>query len=123
MTAIAAVLITLTWTTWWEPYDRLVIVAMSIWSLATLAGMIAVPSAVRARARRRPAATESIPDRVVLEMTCPRCGAAQQHAQGLARCVKCRLRVVIDVEEPRCACGYLLFRLEGDLCPECGRVV
>ena len=29
----------------------------------------------------------------------------------------------IEIEEPRCACGYLLYRLEGDSCPECGAMV
>jgi rRNA maturation protein Nop10 len=29
----------------------------------------------------------------------------------------------VEVEEPRCACGYLLYQLAGDTCPECGRAV
>ncbi len=27
------------------------------------------------------------------------------------------------VQEPRCPCGYLLYRLEGTSCPECGRTI
>ena len=32
---------------------------------------------------------------------------------GLSRCRECGLALTIDIEEPRCECGYLLFRLEG----------
>ena len=31
--------------------------------------------------------------------------------------------MTIEFEEPRCDCGYLLYRLVGDTCPECGRAV
>ena len=42
---------------------------------------------------------------------------------GHAKCGSCGLRIRITVEEPRCSCGYLLYRLEGDTCPECGREI
>ena len=42
---------------------------------------------------------------------------------GPARCAECGLHITISVEEPRCTCGYLLYHLESDQCPECGRTI
>ena len=42
---------------------------------------------------------------------------------GLSRCRECGLALTIEVEEPRCVCGYLLYNLAGTSCPECGREV
>jgi primosomal protein N' len=44
-------------------------------------------------------------------------------ASGLAHCRDCGTALLIEVEEPRCECGYLLYRLEGETCPECGREI
>ena len=66
---------------------------------------------------------ESIQRRVMIDLTCPRCGFAQNMKAGSAKCTGCGLRISIDVEEPRCTCGYLLFQLTGDACPECGKQI
>jgi hypothetical protein len=29
----------------------------------------------------------------------------------------------VVIEEPRCVCGYVLFRMSQETCPECGREV
>lgn len=61
---------------------------------------------------------------VPVELACPRCGAAiRGRSNRECRCEACRLKVRVEVEEPRCACGYLLYQLAGDTCPECGRAV
>ena len=52
---------------------------------------------------------------------CPRCGTQQRFARGTSKCAECGLRVIVEFEEPRCACGYLLYKLTGEVCPECGR--
>jgi hypothetical protein len=56
-----------------------------------------------------------------LESCCPRCGHQQSFANGRGACRRCGLHVWIDIHEPRCACGYLLYDLPSDTCPECGR--
>ncbi len=59
----------------------------------------------------------------ILEMTlhCPRCDKKQTVQIGDAQCCDCQLRIHTRVEEPRCpGCGYLLYRLTADQCPECG---
>lgn len=60
---------------------------------------------------------------VEVQIECPRCGAAQQLATNYARCSQCRLEIRIKLEEPRCDCGFLLYRFQGSSCPECGRDV
>jgi hypothetical protein len=56
-------------------------------------------------------------------MTCPRCGCQQELPTKVAHCKQCRLEIRIKIDEPRCSCGFLLYRFDGDTCPECGRPV
>jgi hypothetical protein len=72
---------------------------------------------------QRRGSRESIPSSVKIELTCPRCRSQQTLPAGTARCASCGLRIDIDVEEPRCECGYLLYQLQGDMCPECGKSI
>jgi hypothetical protein len=72
-------------------------------------------------ARRK--APETMDRKVEIDLVCPRCGAAQKMKAGAAKCDGCGLRIQIEVEEPRCACGYLLYKLQSDRCPECGREI
>jgi hypothetical protein len=61
---------------------------------------------------------------VPVSLTCPRCsGPIEARSNREARCEGCRLKVRVEVDEPRCACGYLLYQLTGDTCPECGKTV
>ncbi len=61
---------------------------------------------------------------VAVSMTCPRCSTAVEARSGReTRCAGCRLRIRVEIDEPRCACGYLLYELESDTCPECGLAV
>lgn len=55
---------------------------------------------------------------------CPMCQTKQTLAAGDARCGKCGLRIHTRFDEPRChECGYLLYLLTSDRCPECGTLV
>lgn len=59
-----------------------------------------------------------------VSLTCPRCNTSNEiPANRPARCEHCNLRLTVQIEEPRCVCGYLLYQLESDTCPECGRDV
>jgi hypothetical protein len=60
---------------------------------------------------------------IEIDLTCPRCGLDQPIPVGIGACTQCRLEIRVKVEEPRCECGFLLYRFEGDACPECGREV
>ncbi len=98
-------------------------ITLIITSLITLAGTIAVPVALASQASKRRIATESIDARVQVHFGCPKCGERQTHRPGFAKCPQCHAGIMIEIEEPRCECGYLLYQLTGDHCPECGRAV
>lgn len=62
--------------------------------------------------------------KVLIRLVCPRCGTENSIAANSREvCTRCALEVRVQVEEPRCACGYLSYGLEGNTCPECGRPV
>ncbi len=62
--------------------------------------------------------------KIDVELTCPRCGLRQNvRSNHDSRCTRCRLSIRVEVEEPRCDCGYLLLGLDADVCPECGRPI
>jgi len=58
---------------------------------------------------------------VEVSITCPRCETAQTIRTGEDLCEVCGLRFALSIEEPRCECGYVIHRVSGDCCPECGR--
>ena len=66
---------------------------------------------------------ETVSPEILVELECPRCDAPRKARPGVWACKACGYVVSIAVEEPRCVCGYQLFRLQGDTCPECGRPV
>jgi hypothetical protein len=56
-----------------------------------------------------------------MDIVCPRCHTPQHVPFGESVCKSCDLQFSIKVTEPRCAaCGYLLYQLTGNKCPECG---
>ncbi len=61
---------------------------------------------------------------VAVRVRCPRCAAdADIAANTSAACPGCKLLLRVQFDEPRCACGFLIYRLEAANCPECGRGV
>jgi len=118
----AAAMISLLWGRWWMPFGEVVSVISTFWGLGSLAAMAGVWALVRMQSKKRPT-TDSVSPGTRLRLTCPRCATEQELPPGLVCCGSCRQALLIEVEEPRCECGYLLFRLEGDRCPECGRTI
>ena len=68
-------------------------------------------------------AAESLPPDAAVDFDCPGCGEPRSEPRGMSRCVRCGHRADVVVSEPRCACGYCLYRLAGPQCPECGRAI
>lgn len=61
---------------------------------------------------------------IPISLQCPRCDCTiNAHSNKDARCPTCKLKVRIQIEEPRCLCGYLLYQLNTDTCPECGKPI
>jgi hypothetical protein len=95
----------------------------SWWGALTLLASFGVLGAAGRSGRRRARATETVAGEARLRYLCPRCCAEQVSVAGVARCRHCRQVLLIEIEEPRCECGYLLYRLAGEACPECGRAI
>ncbi len=104
------------WRDWWERMTGVLAILASC-------GTVVTPILALIEKLQRKAAVESLPMKVWVTLTCPRCKTQQQIRTGPAKCAGCGLRITIDVQEPRCTCGYQLYRLESERCPECGREV
>lgn len=91
--------------------------------LASIVGTVIVPIAAVSHANKTQVANESISSRVKILLECPKCAERQELSSGNVRCSNCKASIFIEIEEPRCECGYLLYQLQGDVCPECGRRV
>ncbi len=97
--------------------------AIGVISIIAACGTVVTPILWKVQSVRRSGTGESISLKVEVRIVCPRCHHEQALKPGKRACSKCSLRISIELEEPRCACGYLLHRLENDRCPECGRAV
>jgi len=107
----------------WFTLLMTILILTGVAALGTIAGTVIVPVVVISRADRAVRPVESLDRRLSIDMACPKCGHRQAFVVGNARCPACRARLFIEIEEPRCECGYLLYRLEGEACPECGRTI
>ena len=88
--------------------------------LVAVAGIISIPiihQLINLSIKDHPASTIPLP------MNCPRCNTSTTAKHGISKCTACGLRITIKIEEPRCACGYALYGLTADNCPECGRTI
>jgi hypothetical protein len=96
---------------------------LAVLSILTACGSAITPVLALLDFLRHRGRGESIPSRVTIELKCPRCFAEQTVRAGTARCTNCGLRIDVDIDEPRCACGYLTYQLQGNTCPECGAAI
>ena len=88
------------------------------------AGTVAQPVLIRLGRSTEGAESAIRGRRTPVSCRCPRCGGdCSLDANVDASCAACGLRIRVELEEPRCACGYLLFGLESPGCPECGAPV
>jgi len=56
-----------------------------------------------------------------VRFVCPRCGVQQDAQVGRSTCAECSLELRIELDEASCeSCGYPLYKLTGQRCPECG---
>jgi hypothetical protein len=122
-TLAGAAALLMMWSRWWQSRTFVLGIVLAVGLAGTILGFVALLGATWSVRRAGRVAPGSLPGRPRLELRCPDCGEQQTMSAGIERCRRCGLTIMIDVEEPRCACGYLLFNLQGDECPECGRKV
>ncbi len=120
---LGAYVIALFW--WWDGIERvidddLLLRALGVLIIVSLCGTVVTPIIWKVQALRRDEPAESIPAGAQIQVTCPRCGLHKALLPGRAACAGCGLLISVKVEEPRCACGYLLHGPPGERCPECG---
>ena len=96
---------------------------IAILSILTACGTIVTPVLALIGRIQKQEEPSTLEENVRVSLRCPRCGRTQQIRPGRAMCAACNLRFELKIEEPRCACGYLLYGLDGDACPECGRKI
>ncbi len=106
-----------------EPESEIYFRALLLLIIFTVCGTLITPTLTVIELVKSRASHGSVPSKVNIELTCPRCGSHQDIKPGNARCRNCSLRINIELEEPRCTCGYLLYRLQGETCPECGKTI
>lgn len=119
---IATIVIIMSWP-YWTFWSHEILVGLSMGGAFTLVLVAVTIVAIQHVNKPKQRAHESIADRIKLRMLCPKCETDQTLPAGLRRCAKCRLALLIEVEEPRCECGYLTYQLAGTTCPECGRSI
>lgn len=96
--------------------------AVGVLGTLTLLGTITLPvlNWIAVMRGREGVVTAALP----VTLTCPRCGQAETRPAGSSACSKCGLRIRLEIEEERCtSCGYSLYQLTSDRCPECGAVI
>jgi len=114
---------------WWHEwiYDNvkldLVERGLGVLGILSASGTVIIPIVWKVQGIRRATTGESLPMHIRVEVVCPRCKTHQRLLAGPNKCENCKLRIKIIVEEPRCACGYQLYHLKSNNCPECGKQV
>jgi hypothetical protein len=113
------------WFDWIDRYidDEILVRGMGVLAILVACGSVVTPILWKVQAMRRAASADSTPRAVKIALECPRCHTKQAIATGPSRCGQCGLRITLEVEAPHCSCGYLLYHLQSDRCPECGREI
>jgi len=121
----AAVVIVLifSWTDLLNPYGDLVPGLLTLWIVLNLFVMLLLPPITRSIEDPKIRQTETFESKTSLNLNCPKCGKQQCLPTGLVRCTKCKFKMIIELEEPRCECGYQLYNLQSNKCPECGKEI
>lgn len=126
MASSLAICTTLSYTIlWFDEFMEfeILVIGLGIGWVATILGLVGISLAVRRENKPRGRLVRTISKRAKMKMACPQCQQWLEVSSGPVRCDECGLRMIVEIKEPRCACGYLLYELQGNVCPECGREI
>ncbi len=120
--AVFTLALSVTWVVLFESVldEDIWIRIIGVFGILSALGTITVPILAKVTGIDKEAGVESTA--MEIKITCPRCTLEQTVASGHSRCVGCKLKFEINIEEPRCPqCDYLLHKLTEPVCPECGQ--
>ncbi len=93
---------------------------------AVLTACAALALIVLSRLNRRSVVeVDTLPPEISnVTLFCPACNRKQTMALGKGACSTCGLHIEVNAVVPRCVkCGYLLYQLRSNTCPECGTTI
>lgn len=104
--------------------DDLMVRILGIGLLATAGASIAIGAISLFGPRPGEDEPDVVAESITVRLTCPVCEDQIEAMSNTAgHCGRCKLQIEIQTRELRCVCGYLLHKLERDICPECGKPV
>lgn len=104
--------------------EDLIIRILGIGLLATAGASIAIGAISLFGPRPGEGEPDVVAESIPVRLTCPVCEDQIEAMSNTAgHCGRCKLQIEIRTRELRCLCGYLLHKLERDICPECGTPV
>lgn len=105
-------------------YDELMFRALAVTAIVTAGSTVAAGALAFFAPKPGDDEQGTLAASIEIPIDCPRC---QSNITALSnkesRCPTCKLHVRIEIKEPRCTCGYLLYQLESNTCPECGKSI
>lgn len=105
-------------------YDNLMVRVLAISSIITAGSTIAAGALAFFTPKPGEDEQSSYDTSLHIQITCPRCNTSlKAQSNKDSRCPNCKLKVRVEIKEPRCICGYLLYQLNSDNCPECGKPI
>ncbi len=103
-------------------WEELIINLLAISTIITAGSSIATGAIALFAPKPGDDEPSSFDTSIPINLTCPRCqSTTQAQSNKDARCQTCNLKIRIQIQEPRCTCGYLLYQLNANTCPECGK--
>jgi len=107
----------------WIIDEEMLARAVGVLAIIAACGTVVTPLLWKMQSVRHTGGAGAVPLNIDVAIVCPRCHSDQRLKTGERSCARCGLRITIELEEPRCECGYLLHKLENNRCPECGRAI
>lgn len=102
--------------------DELIVKLLAVGSILAAGSTIATCTLVLFGSKPEDDEPRMMASSVDVSLQCPVCEHELQIKSNIDGCCSyCNLKIRVNAEEMYCECGYLLYKLEGEVCPECGK--